>query len=123
MNGSKESSVETLPEILKPKPSLVEASGKKSARSAASRMEDSGLDLRESLSGGYSTRVDMNCSSRSLISNGGAGVSPPGIAFAPSPPPGGPILRNGGTSPSPRGQAQFRRVCLYLQALLHALHR
>ena len=111
MSSSKESStVESLPEIPKTKPSLVEASGKRSARSTPSRLEDSGLDLKESFSCGYSTRGDFNCSNRSLVSSGGAGISPPGMPYTPSPPPGGPILRNGGTSPSPRGQPQLRRV-------------
>lgn len=100
----------TLPEIPKLKPSLVEASGKRTTRSGPSCFEDSGLDLKESLAGGHSTRVDLNCGSRSLVSNGGAGISPPGVAFTPSPPPGGPVLRNGATSPSPRGQPQLRRV-------------
>lgn len=104
------STVESLPEIPKTKPSLVEAAGKRSARSTPSRLEDSGLDLKEF---GYSTRAELNCSTRSLVSNGGGSAvsSPaPRMAFAPSPPPGGPILRNGGTSPSPRGQQQLRRV-------------
>lgn len=98
--------MESLPEIPKLKPSLVEAPGKRTTRSTQSNFEDSGLDLKESLAGAYSTRVDLNCSNRSLVSNG---RSPPGGAFAPSPPPGGPVLRNGGISPSPRGQ-QLRRV-------------
>ena len=102
--------METLPEIPKLKPSLVEASGKRTARSTQANFEDSGLDLKESLTSAYSTRADLNCSSRSIVSNGAAGRSPPGGAFTPSPPPGGPILRNGGMSPSPRGQPQLRRV-------------
>ncbi len=108
--SSKESTVESLPEIPKLKPSLVEASGKRTARSTQSNFEDSGLDLKESLTGAYSTRADLNCSNRSLVSTGAAGRSPPGGALTPSPPPGGPTLRNGGISPSPRGQPQLRRV-------------
>ena len=102
--------MESLPEIPKLKPSLVEASGKRTARSAQSNFEDSGLDLKESLTSAYSTRADLNCSNRSLVSTGAAGRSPPGGALTPSPPLGGPILRNGGISPSPRGQPQLRRV-------------
>lgn len=123
MSGSKESTstAESLPEIPKLKASLVEASGKRSARSAPSRSEDSGVDLK-AFSGGYSTRVDLNGSNRSLISNAGVGVSPPGVAFTPSPPPGGPILRNGGTSPSPRGQAQLRRVKQFCISTVKSKH-
>ena len=99
--------MESLPEIPKLKPSLVEASGKRTTRNTQSNFEDSGLDLKESLASAYSTRADLNCSNRSLVSNG---RSPPGGAFTPSPPPGGTILRNGGISPSPRGQQQLRRV-------------
>ena len=111
---SKESTVASLPEIPKQNPSLVEASGKRTTRSTPQCFEDSGLDLKESLASAYSTRVDLNSNNRSLISNGGAGRSPPRGAFTPSPPPGGPILRNGGISPSPRGQPQLRRVRVYL---------
>ena len=102
--------MESLPEIPKLKPSLVEASGKRTARGTQSNFEDSDLDLKESLASAYSTRADLTCSNRSLVSTGAAGRSPPGGAFTPSPPPGGPILRNGGISPSPRGQSQLRRV-------------
>ena len=102
--------METLPEISTAKPSLVETPGKRTLRSTQSNFEDSGLELKESLASAYSTRVDLNCNNRSLVSNGTAGRSPPGGPFTPSPPPGGPILRNGGISPSPRGQSQVRRV-------------